>query len=267
MNATIFYFSATGNSLHIAKSIAARLEGSTLVPMIRSLPDERVAAGTACIGFVFPTHYFGVPPLVTQFIKKLDMNLVQYSFAVTTCGSRIINSGLRQVGNLLRQKGKHLDAGFHIEMVSSYIPLSNLPPLTKQQQRLAAADRKIQNIVDLILAKASVHEPEYLWLPSVAINNYWQQKLLVQADRKFSCSSACNSCGVCAKVCPADNIRLVNGKPEWQHRCQECLACLHFCPTHSIDFGSRTAGRRRYHHPAVQVSEIINAKGGKQPRR
>ncbi|QDR82917.1 EFR1 family ferrodoxin [Sporomusa termitida] len=260
MKTTIFYFSATGNSLHVAKAIAAQIDGSTPVPMLRSLNAETAAAGTACTGFVFPTHYFGMPPLVTQFIKKLDMEQAQYSFAVTTCGSRLINSGLRQVGNLLRQKGKRLAAGFHIEMISSYIPLSDLPPLAKQQQRLAAADRKIENIIGAVRAQASVYEPEYLWLPSVAINNFWRQKLLGQADQKFSCSSACSSCGVCEKVCPADNIRLVKGKPAWRHRCLECLACLHFCPVHSIDFGSRTAGRRRYHHPAVQVSEIIKAK-------
>lgn len=260
MKTTIFYFSATGNSLHAARSLAASL-GETVTMSISGLRKvNQKVVQTPVVGFVFPTHYFGLPPVVDQFIRSLAMENVQYIFAVTTCGSRHINSALTQTKRLLEAKGRTLNSGFHVEMISSYIPLSNLPSPGYQQKKLAEADKKIQAIADAILAGKDQCDNEYLRLPATGLNTYWTRKLLPQADRKFSCSSSCVSCGICEKVCPVDNIRLAEGQPQWLHHCQECLACLHFCPARSIEFGARTAGRSRYHHPAIQVADIIQSK-------
>lgn len=260
MKFTIYYYSATGNSLHVAKSIAGTLqECETIsIPSLRNVKE--IVVDTEGVGFVFPTHYFGLPPLVISFIEKLRMEKVQYSFAAVTCGSRYINSALHQLDKLLMQNTKRLNAGFHIEMISSYIPLSDIPPTAKLEKRLMDADQKIQKIAEDIKNKQNKIDPEYLWLPSRAMNAYWREKRIIQAHQKFSVSSSCISCGCCEKICPVDNINLVHGKPKWQRNCQECLACLHFCPKGSIEFGNRTADRKRYHHPKISNMEIIQSK-------
>lgn len=261
MKTTIFYFSATGNSLHVAKTIAGKLDECTVVsiPSLRS--NIKVIADTEVVGLVFPTHYFGLPPIVSEFIGKLNMEGVKYSFAAVTSGSsRYLSSSLHQVDMLLLRKGKKLDAGFHVEMISSYIPLSNIPPSEKVNQRLTEADLKVQQIISAVLARKTVREAERLWAPFSAINKYWKNHQLSQAHSKFTCTASCTSCGNCEKICPVDNIRLQNGRPQWSSNCQECLACLHLCPAESIEFGSRTAGKKRYHHLQVSASDIANSK-------
>ena len=87
-------------------------------------------------------------------------------------------------------------------------------------------------------------------------------------DGRFRVDETCTSCGICEKVCPAANIRLepasgVNPEaasakqPVWLHRCEQCYACLQWCPEAAIQWGDKTAGRDRYHHPEVKVTDLF----------
>jgi MinD superfamily P-loop ATPase len=60
--------------------------------------------------------------------------------------------------------------------------------------------------------------------------------------------------------------------PEWKHHCEQCFACLHWCPQKAIQYGKRTSGRIPYHHPDIKMSEMgllerIEAKQIKRARR
>ena len=77
-------------------------------------------------------------------------------------------------------------------------------------------------------------------------------------DKQFWVTDRCNSCGICVKVCPVNNINLIEGKPVWQHKCEHCLGCLQWCPKEAIQFGKSTAKRKRYHHPDIKVQDFMN---------
>ncbi|TFG01452.1 MAG: hypothetical protein EU539_14035 [Promethearchaeota archaeon] len=79
-------------------------------------------------------------------------------------------------------------------------------------------------------------------------------------DKNFYADENCDSCGICKKVCPVNNIKIVAGKPRWHNQCQQCLACLHFCPQEAIQYGKNTLGRRRYHHPEISFFDMIYQK-------
>jgi MinD superfamily P-loop ATPase len=76
-------------------------------------------------------------------------------------------------------------------------------------------------------------------------------------DKQFSIDPNCNGCGVCEQVCPVGNIKMSERRPLWQHHCEQCFACLHWCPMKSIQHGKHTAGRARYHHPEVRIKDMI----------
>jgi len=71
MRSTIFYFSATGNSLEIARKIAIELEDCVIKPMAAQEPGEPVGGLGEAVGFVFPVLYSGFPRLVKRFVEKL----------------------------------------------------------------------------------------------------------------------------------------------------------------------------------------------------
>ncbi|MTV50640.1 hypothetical protein GJ688_17015 [Heliobacillus mobilis] len=261
MKRTIYYFSATGNSLHVSKSIAEKLGECDLLSIPSLRQYETITADSEMVGFVFPLHYFGIPPMVSDFIRKIRMEKVTYSFVIVTSGvGRLSSSALHQVDDLFGQKGRSLDAAFHVAMISSYIPLSDIPPTEKTHQKLAKADLKIQEITSALLSAKPFREAEPFWAPLKAFHKYWKNHQLPHVHQKFTCASSCTSCGICEKVCPVNNIHMKDNKPLWLENCQECLACLHFCPAKSIEYGGRTKGRKRYHHPKVSALDIIHSK-------
>jgi MinD superfamily P-loop ATPase len=69
--------------------------------------------------------------------------------------------------------------------------------------------------------------------------------------------SNCDACGVCEKICPIGNITMNVRMPEWNHHCEQCFACLHWCPQEAIQYGKRTSGRTHYHHPDIRMPEMI----------
>jgi len=253
----IYYYSATGNSLYAAKTIADGISGCEVVPMSSQKQKATLRESSNTVGFVFPLHYFGLPLFVSECVKRLDFSEIKYIFAVVTCGNSLFSAALQQLGKELYDKGKVLDAGFYVPMVSNYLPLSALPSVEKRQERLKKADLKLQQVISSIARREEKAEKEYFSFFCRKINMFWRGSLLAKSSGKFSCSSSCNSCGLCQKVCPANNIRMMEGKPEWGPNCQECLACLHHCPVNSIEFGSRTVGRERYRHPRITVQELL----------
>jgi ferredoxin len=88
------------------------------------------------------------------------------------------------------------------------------------------------------------------------------EETIYRADRTFSVSEECNSCGICARVCPVDNIELVGGRPEWLHHCENCLACYNWCPRKAIH-GPLVEENHYYRHPDMTLKDLLDQKRGR----
>jgi flavodoxin len=108
----IFYFTGTGNSLAVAKDIANELEDTELIS-IPAVINGKIMADTPSIGLVFPVYMWGMPNMVVDFVKKLNITEDQYLFAVTTCAGQP-GETLVQLKKLLQNKGYDLKAGFAV---------------------------------------------------------------------------------------------------------------------------------------------------------
>jgi epoxyqueuosine reductase QueG len=62
---------------------------------------------------------------------------------------------------------------------------------------------------------------------------------------------------LCVKICPVGNISLKTEKPQFSHRCEQCMACIQWCPHRAINT-PKTVKRRRYTNPAVRAEELID---------
>ena len=115
MNIEIYYFSGTGNSLHVAKELKKRIPDAKLIPMISLLNKDIIKTNTEIIGFVFPLYLLTVPAPVRKFLRKLELKSAEYIFTIIT---RIGTFSLAKtcIENILKKKDKNLDSFFLLNM-------------------------------------------------------------------------------------------------------------------------------------------------------
>lgn len=97
----ILYFSATGNSEHVARRIAAATDDKVVsierfdVEALRLVATE----GPCQLGFVVPVYAWGLPTPMIEFLKTADLSIAAgakggerpYTFYVSTYGSTTAN--------------------------------------------------------------------------------------------------------------------------------------------------------------------------------
>ena len=250
MRKTIYYFSATGNSLQAALDIADGIGDAQVVSITKAGMNARCDSDV--IGFVFPTFCWGLPNMVRDFIASGYFNKDAYFFTVVTCGSTPGGSAY-DVDCLLRENGAKLSYGAKVKMVSNYIPMYDINTAT-QDEVLTKASQTLSGIIDdLKERKSHVHKKGF-WLVRVMHDKIMSAYKGI--DKDYVVGETCDGCGICASVCPAKNIDMSYGKPSFRHNCEHCIACIHWCPKQAINYGSKTQSRKRYHHPKVKAEQL-----------
>ena len=259
MSTVIYYFTGTGNSLKIARDIAAALGDATLVPVAQAVKQVSIDPKTDSIGIVFPVYMWGMPLIMSDFVKKLAAGSSAYIFGVTNYGGNKAGT-LLQLDRELKAKGLKLASSFGIRMPGNYTPMYGAMAVEKQQKQFAKEQEQIKEIAATVKARKSNSVASDNFIVNSILSGFIYpngSKQIPGADKKFMADEKCNSCGICEKVCPVANIKMTNGKPEWLHHCQQCMACLQWCPQIAIQYGPKTAARKRYHHPDITVNDMI----------
>ena len=256
MKTTLFFYTGTGNSLWTTKILAEELNNTEIIFL--SKVTDRIVTDSDCIGLVFPVHIWGLPNEVIKFVDKLLADNTKYYFAIAVNAGQVAAT-LLQLEKLFKIKGITLSTGFSIVLPSNYIPWGGAMPEEKQQERFINAKKKIKQIADIIKNKEKLPmEKGSLW-QNVLFSYIYKLsfKHIPQMDNKFWVDEKCNGCKICEKVCNVHNIKLKDGKPVWQHKCEQCLACIQWCPKEAIQYGKKTTKYKRYHHPEIKLQEII----------
>jgi len=250
----IFYFSGTGNSLHIATRISRSLgEGLISIPVEMNKNENTLSYNIkegGYIGFVYPVHAWGPPKIVLDFIDKIQLSKgMPYVFSVATCGGE--EGDTTKILKLhLAKKGIPLSSAFTIDMPNNYIIGSDVESKEKILEKLAAADKKTDEILRIIKNKEhdvfNLNPGSFPTLKTKVVNPFFKKYAL--DIKHFNVDDNCNGCGLCENVCPLNSIK-VNGKPIWSGECSMCLACINRCPTHAIQYDKKTINKGRYVHP------------------
>lgn len=246
----VYYFTATGNSLYVAKYLA---NNTISIPQAIKNNDYNVTGDV--IGFVVPTYYGKIPNLVFEFISEMKIN-ADYVFAIMTCGDDN-SSGISDFTRFLQKNKTYVEYSKVVYMTCNHIPLKNLKDELKidknVQSQLERIKRDIDNRLDFKM--------ESNLKGGIKRNILTVINKIMPLDKasNFSINENCVKCEICTKVCPRKNIVFKNNKINIGKECEHCLACIHNCPKKAIDIKNDKSPNIRYRNENISLSEIVNA--------
>jgi len=266
MSTAIYYFSSTGNSLVVARDIASGLGNAEMIPITKAFKSD-FEWPFDVIGVVYPVYAFGLPLIVADFLKQMKVKPQAYIFSVATFGG-LCGRPHAQAKGILESRGLSLSAGFSMLMPGNYTPLYGAIKKEKQEAMLNKEKLRINTITATVKDKKRGVIEERPFLRNFIFYKIIYAGMIKQiplSGKNFWTTDACTKCGLCAKICPVDNIKLVDNGPVWLRHCQHCMACLQWCPAEAIQYDKSTLGKKRYHHPEVTASDIMMQSTGDSP--
>ena len=256
MKNVIFYFSGTGNNFAVASHIAKMLDDTEVIHIINL--ENTLKNGTVYerIGFVFPVYYNHMPSIMKEILGRVQYRTEQYIFGVIAHAG---NTGMamEELRERINECGGKLSAEFSVRMPGNYIVEYGAFPkficdfLYKKEQI------KILNISSKIKRKETtgIIKPNIITklFSKKAINEVRKFK---DKDREFNVNDNCTGCKICKNICPVNNIGILEDKPVWKNNCEQCMACIQWCPAQAINYSSKTQNRKRYTHPKVKINDL-----------
>ncbi|KZX12496.1 EFR1 family ferrodoxin [Methanobrevibacter filiformis] len=254
MTNIVFYFSGTGNSLKVAKSIAEELKNVEIVSM-NQIAEVNLEKEYETIGFVYPVYFGGLPNKVYDFVSNLDLknNKNSYYYGIATYGG-FVGNGISQLNELLQYKHDlSLDFGEKLKMFANYIVKY------KMRDNVIETTEKSNKDLIPILDKIKRKEEKKSKKSGILFKFFYNKgiKNIKRIDKNYNVNINCTYCGICVNLCPVQNIKINSNKHEFNHECEQCMACIQYCPEQALNYKNKTQNRGRYNHPDINYEELV----------
>lgn len=242
----VLYFSGTGNSRYVAKTIAEFSEDE-LVSIGRKIKsgDFSEIRSEKPLVFVGPVYAGRLPRVMKDYIRRVQFSGAQTAYVVATCAQTPWVT-VQYAEKLCAEKGFSLLGFNSIVMPQGYIAGGGTQPKEVNDKILQEAEPKIVSIAEAIRDRRALPKEQPGKAMMSKVLNPIMYSLMIRA-KGFRVTDRCGGCGQCEQRCPLNTIKLTNGKPVWGDSCTHCMACIAGCPNEAIEYGKKTVGKPRYY--------------------
>ena len=262
MNAVIYAFSGTGNTMRICSLYKEEFERNgvetTVFPVRSDMSDLPDPNAFDLVGFAYPIHAFNAPAIMLDLAKKIGSVSHKEYFILKSSGEPLcVNnvSSLRFVG-ILKKKGYVLKSEYHYVMPYNMI--------------FRHTDREAIKMWETAKALCPIEAREVLGgrehkLSRVFLGRFvaWLlriEQIAMRINGRFFKVKAdkCVLCRKCEKACPTRNIRIDEaGKFSFGKACVMCARCSFHCPTDAFKIGILNGWRINGAYPLVAAAEDV----------
>ena len=246
----ILYYTSTGNNLYIAKQL-----GGELLSIAQLMRNNEFVIEDEIVGIVFPVFFATSPKTIREFLKKVEIK-ADYVFLITSYGADGDQNALRIMKETLNSKGIDVNYTNSVLMVDNFLPLFDME---KEQEikKDADIDERIQTIREDILSRKDYIFEKEMFTDEENIEEILESTMT--AKYHIQVGDECNSCLICAKVCPRKNIEFIEEKPHIKDDCDFCLGCVQHCKARNLTINDEINPKCRYKNPNIKLSEIIKS--------
>lgn len=249
----LFYFTATGNCLYVAKQF-----DTNLISIPQIINHDNLEFEDESIGIVWPIYAGEPPKIVLNFLKKATFK-TDYFYMILTYG-KDDSDAPEYVNNLCQELGIHVDYIHSILMVDNYLPSFDM-----NEQK--AIDKKIEEQLKVALKDVQERKKE-IPVASQEGRDFHAKASKIFAENpeiingeQITVTTKCIGCGMCVKVCPIGNFYIADKNAKRKNeQCEFCLACAHHCPCMAITTSMSDKNKKaRYINEHIKLAEIIVA--------
>ncbi len=242
MKIAVFYFSGTGNTKKVALKYKEYFDGCGNECTLFELPLKEPAnlSGYDLIGFGYPIHSFNAPQIMLKFAKSLPKKgrkeQKQRAFIFKTSGEPVKMSRVSSLKLIKILKKRGLEVTNEYQYVMPYNMIFRHTDHTAFTMWETAKKLIPIDCAD-ILNGVERHEKKMFmggFLAWFLRCEHWGAHVIGVGYRA---TKDCIGCGMCAKNCPAGNIKMKNGKPKFGGKCYICARCSFHCPKDCIKIG------------------------------
>lgn len=250
---TICYFTASGNCLYVARRI-----GGELLSIPKLMRQDEICIEDDAVGVVCPCYNAEMPMMVRAFMERARIK-TDYFFFVYTYGAGF-GEAYAHAKLAAEAAGLTLSYVNAVQMVDNFIPYFDM-----QEQIDTLPGKNVEKQLDVICAdiaagktvdvKITPFTKAQMAMYHKRLAERWLRK---ETALEYTVNDDCICCGICAKVCPANNITVTDEGVTFSDHCEVCYACLHNCPQHAIHMPLE-AGTKQFRNEHITLNDIIEA--------
>lgn len=234
---TLAYFSGTGGTKAIVscfetKFIKSGIHVNVIDISCRNTYHEEKAPDLLII--FSPVYAFRLATIMEQWVKNLPkaQNIPAAVISVSGGGEVSPNTACRvHCKRLLVKKG------YQPIYEKMFVMPSNYGSQAEYQLNLQLLNvipfKVTQAITEILSGKISLTKPRALdhFFAFIGKSEHFGAKIF---GLSIHASKECTQCGLCARKCPSNNIKIQNGLPKFGSNCMWCLKCIYDCPHHAL---------------------------------
>lgn len=251
MNAV--YLSGSGNTKHIVTLLLNELGNTGISAPVESADAESALEGEEII-IAYPTMFSNIPYLIRDFINShKDSWKGKKIFLITTMGL-FAGDGTGCAARLLQKYGAEITGGLQIVMPDSIGDCKALKKSKEQNKAvIEKADKRVTEAAKRI--REGNYPKEGLSFAAHLAGLFGQRlwfynKTTGYTDKVKIDPAKCIGCGICAKNCPTQNIKIEDGKAVASSKCTMCYRCINHCPKQAMTL----LGKTLYEQPTYDIN-------------
>lgn len=232
------YFSGTGNSKYCVDRFLEEYNGSRLAFSIEQDDAAIHIKNNEEIVIGYPVQFSNIPKILHDYIiTNQQLWAGKRIFIIATMGL-FSGDGAGILARLLKKYGAVIIGGLHLKMPDN---ISDEKALKRSYEKNLKLVRNAETKICRAVIQSKNGKPPQeglgIWYHIAGLFGqrlYFYNKTRHYTDKIKINSGKCIGCGLCEKLCPMKNIKLVNDTAVSGNKCTMCYRCINKCPNQAI---------------------------------